>query len=145
MAGHILIKAVPFAQSFGDLNTWPLSAVPMAPRTDPYFSFSVAARKTPSSPGFSRGWHFSCHTIKFGLNRGWADGPRWNYHHGPQLESLTSRLCYIFIKDWVSTALDVKVFPADCHAQLGFLLNTSALCCYVCFFFYLDSQLLFPA
>lgn len=33
------------------------------------YIFSVTASVTPNSPGFSSGWHFSCHAIWIGLSR----------------------------------------------------------------------------
>lgn len=104
-----------------------LSAVLMAARGDLYFS--VAASKTPSSPGFSRAWHFSCHAIQLGPNWGWADSrhpplPKLTtIVHSWRVSPASLALCYIFIGDWISAALDVKVFPADFLPFSDFVLN----------------------
>lgn len=83
------------------------------------------ASKTPSSPGFSSGWHFSCHAIQFGPNWGWADSPP-PVAPLPKLTTIVRSwrtplaglaLCYIFVEDWISAALDEKVYPADFHVQ----------------------------
>lgn len=107
VAGHISMRVFPFIPSIVSVNTWLLCAVLKAVSRDLYFA---VANKKPGPPGFSSGWHFSCHAIHFGLNWGWAGRlPAEKYHHSPQLETLTSRLGTVLHleEDWISATLDV--------------------------------------
>lgn len=111
---HIM-RVFPFIPSIVGVSTWILCAVLKAASRDLYFA---VANKKPGSPGFSSGWHFSCHAIHFGLNWGWAGRlPAEKYHHSPQLETFTSRLGTVLHleEDWISAPLDV--FLPDCYFQ----------------------------